>query len=56
MKISDTCKIIDSGYCNKDEWALTKAEQEAKYNGAKCVLVKSDTKGLRMWVTTMEVK
>ena len=53
--IPDSADILDSGYCNKDEWPKIKKEQENKfkhdYKNVKCVLQKSDTEGLRMWAT-----
>lgn len=53
--IPDSANILDSGYCNKDEWPKIKKEQEDKfkhdYKNVKCVLQKSDTEGLRMWAT-----
>lgn len=55
MRIPDNANVIDSGYCNPDEWEVTKRKQldkhKEKYPEAKCVLVPSDTRGLRMWVT-----
>lgn len=53
--IPDNAKILDSGYCNKDEWNKIKKEQIEKYSkdysNVKCELNKSDTPGLRMWLT-----
>ena len=53
--IPDSAKVLDSGYCNKDEWPEIKKEQlnryKRDYKNVKCTLQKSDTKGLRMWVT-----
>lgn len=48
-------KMLETGYCNKSEWELTKKEQIQKYSkdypDVKCVLVKTDTPGLKMWAT-----
>lgn len=53
--IPDTAKILDSGYCDKDEWNKVKKEQiekySKKYSNVKCELTKSDTPRLRMWLT-----
>lgn len=48
--------ILDSGYCNKDEWKSEKERQVKKwqnrgYANVKCILQKTDTKGLRMFIT-----
>ena len=57
--IPDLAKVLDSGYCSKDEWKKVKREQINKYkkegyNTVKCVLQKSDTRGLRMYYTYTE--
>lgn len=51
-------EILDSGYCEPSQWKSVKQEQLSKYRkqypDVKCELVKSDSRGLRMWMTYIE--